>query len=210
MASGFNSAVARTGGLIATALLGVVLARDGEGLFAGFHIALVGSAVAAAGREPRRAVPARRCEDAEGVARRALTLHRNLISGRVQRLRREVAMDYTAQTAGAGLGGRNADGRDPGRRLILRHSWPCSTRRSRLRSLCGGTRGSHRCAPGSLSAAAAVGAQARQAAAVRSMAALARSTSRSPPPTRRRSAISTRGLGFAYGFNHAGAIAVLP
>ena len=48
LASGFNSAVARTGGLIATALLGVVLRREGEALIDGFHLALVGSAVAAA------------------------------------------------------------------------------------------------------------------------------------------------------------------
>ena len=49
MASGFNSAVARTGGLIATALLGAVLARSGTELFAGFHLAmLVSAAVAAA------------------------------------------------------------------------------------------------------------------------------------------------------------------
>lgn len=50
MASGFNSAVARTGGLIATALLGAVLASKGERLFAGFHIAMsVSAAVAALG-----------------------------------------------------------------------------------------------------------------------------------------------------------------
>ena len=40
MASGFNSAVARTGGLIATALLGAVIASDGEQLFSGFHMAM--------------------------------------------------------------------------------------------------------------------------------------------------------------------------
>ena len=48
MASGFNSAVARTGGLIATALLGSVLATQGEQLFAGFHTAMFISAGAAA------------------------------------------------------------------------------------------------------------------------------------------------------------------
>ena len=48
MASGFNSAVARTGGLIATALLGAVLASTGEELFAGFHSAMVVSGVFAA------------------------------------------------------------------------------------------------------------------------------------------------------------------
>jgi EmrB/QacA subfamily drug resistance transporter len=46
-ASGFNSAVARTGGLIATASLGVVLAREGEALIGGFHVALVGAAITA-------------------------------------------------------------------------------------------------------------------------------------------------------------------
>jgi len=48
MASGFNSAVARTGGLIATALLGAVLASEGAKLFAGFHIAMFVSAGVAA------------------------------------------------------------------------------------------------------------------------------------------------------------------
>jgi len=48
MASGFNSAVARTGGLIATALLGAVLAGTGQALFDGFHAAMLVSAVVAA------------------------------------------------------------------------------------------------------------------------------------------------------------------
>ena len=48
MASGFNSAVARTGGLIATALLGAVLASKGAQLFAGFHAAMFVSAGVAA------------------------------------------------------------------------------------------------------------------------------------------------------------------
>ena len=48
MASGFNSAVARTGGLIATALLGAVLGSKGEALFEGFHVAMLVSAAVAA------------------------------------------------------------------------------------------------------------------------------------------------------------------
>jgi EmrB/QacA subfamily drug resistance transporter len=48
MASGFNSAVARTGGLVATALLGAVLSKAGAALIAGFHGAMAVAAVAAA------------------------------------------------------------------------------------------------------------------------------------------------------------------
>ena len=50
MASGFNRAVARTGGLIATALLGSVIASKRDALFSGFHLAMdVSAAVAALG-----------------------------------------------------------------------------------------------------------------------------------------------------------------
>ena len=46
-ASGFNSAIARTGGLIATALAGAVMAQSGPRLIAAFHgAALVGAALA--------------------------------------------------------------------------------------------------------------------------------------------------------------------
>jgi EmrB/QacA subfamily drug resistance transporter len=44
-ASGLNSAVARTGGLVATALLGSVLAAQGDRLLAAFHVAMVCCAV---------------------------------------------------------------------------------------------------------------------------------------------------------------------
>lgn len=47
-ASGLNSAVARTGGLIATALLGAVLASKGPALIASFHVALLAGAVVSA------------------------------------------------------------------------------------------------------------------------------------------------------------------
>jgi hypothetical protein len=45
-ASGFNSAIARTGGLIATALLGGVLGARGPALLAGFHAAAITCAIA--------------------------------------------------------------------------------------------------------------------------------------------------------------------
>ena len=48
MASGFNSAVARIGGLVATALLGVVLSQQGARMIAGFHGAMLASAIVAA------------------------------------------------------------------------------------------------------------------------------------------------------------------
>jgi EmrB/QacA subfamily drug resistance transporter len=46
LASGFNSAVARLGGLVATALLGAVLSAQGEALVGAFHIAALVCAVA--------------------------------------------------------------------------------------------------------------------------------------------------------------------
>ncbi|MBA2587102.1 MAG: MFS transporter, partial [Alphaproteobacteria bacterium] len=45
-ASGFNSAVARAGGLIATALLGSVLGAKGDSLITGFHTAVMACAIA--------------------------------------------------------------------------------------------------------------------------------------------------------------------
>lgn len=46
-ASGFNSAIARTGGLIATALAGAVISRAGAELMGAFHVAAVVAAVLA-------------------------------------------------------------------------------------------------------------------------------------------------------------------
>jgi MFS family permease len=48
-ASGFNSAIARTGGLIGTALLGGVLGAKGEALLSGFHTAILACAIACLG-----------------------------------------------------------------------------------------------------------------------------------------------------------------
>ena len=47
-ASGLNSAVARTGGMVATALLGGVLGLSGPALVGGFHAAAIACAVASA------------------------------------------------------------------------------------------------------------------------------------------------------------------
>lgn len=48
-ASGLNSAVARTGGMIATALLGGILSTKGVALIGGFHVAAIICALASAG-----------------------------------------------------------------------------------------------------------------------------------------------------------------
>jgi MFS family permease len=48
-ASGLNSAVARTGGLVATALLGSVLAAHGDRLLGAYHVAMgIGALICAA------------------------------------------------------------------------------------------------------------------------------------------------------------------
>jgi len=61
-ASGFNSAIARTGGLIATALAGAVMAQSGAGLVSAFHgAALVGAGLAfAAGLTAFLTLPAKK------------------------------------------------------------------------------------------------------------------------------------------------------
>ncbi len=46
-ASGFNSAIARTGGLVATAVAGAVIAVSGAGLTSAFHVAAIVAAVLA-------------------------------------------------------------------------------------------------------------------------------------------------------------------
>jgi MFS family permease len=47
-ASGFNSAIARTGGLIATALVGVVLSQSGDALLSAFRTAAIAGGMLAA------------------------------------------------------------------------------------------------------------------------------------------------------------------
>jgi EmrB/QacA subfamily drug resistance transporter len=46
LASGLNSAVARSGGMVATALLGGVFAAKGDALFGAFHVAIIACAIA--------------------------------------------------------------------------------------------------------------------------------------------------------------------
>ena len=48
VASGFNSAVARTGGLIATALASAILVAHAQGLESAFHVAMMAGAATAA------------------------------------------------------------------------------------------------------------------------------------------------------------------
>src|SRR6185295_10848664 len=48
LASGFNSAVARLGGLIAVALLGAVFAQEGKAMLAPFAMALIAMGIVAA------------------------------------------------------------------------------------------------------------------------------------------------------------------
>jgi len=71
-ASGLNSAVARTGGLVATALLGAVLSQQGAALVAGFHAAAaVGAALALAAAVSAFALlPARRAKREHGPPER--------------------------------------------------------------------------------------------------------------------------------------------
>jgi MFS family permease len=68
-ASGFNSAVARTGGMVATALLGGILGTAGSALIGGFHLAAIACALASAAASasaffflsgPLRGTPTRR------------------------------------------------------------------------------------------------------------------------------------------------------
>jgi predicted MFS family arabinose efflux permease len=65
-ASGFNSAVARTGGLVATALLGSVLAAQGNQLVRAFDLAMIASAVVCAGAAASAFILVRSTMVAEG------------------------------------------------------------------------------------------------------------------------------------------------
>lgn len=67
-ASGFNSAVARAGGLIATALLGGVFSARGAELFAAFHAAIIACALAALGAGAAAFVLVRRLPKASPAA----------------------------------------------------------------------------------------------------------------------------------------------
>jgi MFS family permease len=72
-ASGLNSAVARTGGLIATALLGAVLVTSGDALIDAFHIALLVAAVSECGGRCRRLVHREPIGQSQKKGRRSLS-----------------------------------------------------------------------------------------------------------------------------------------
>ena len=65
-ASGLNSALARIGGLIATALIGGVIAAKGEALFGAFHVAVIACAAAALAAGIAAFVLVRRGKSASG------------------------------------------------------------------------------------------------------------------------------------------------
>ena len=109
------------------------------------------------------------------------------------------------EDAGADLDGRHADGRGAGPDLFSRNNWPCSIRR-RASPACAAARAASQSMRARLTlAAAVVGAEPASRAVARW-----RSRQDQLPDHHRQSrgaALFQPGLGLAYGFNHAGAIA---